>query len=179
MAKEHLNSDIVTIFLYAPKKRQLWSRWGTNLPSDITTGKTRPIRVPANAGITGQAFSSQEILNVKDAYETAYFNQKVDQMTGYVTRSVLCLPLFRPYDASRPGGGAGAPPMGVVQFINKLAADDDDDDDGGDGGESDDEPADKDHALRLAEKRAVRAAVEDLEVRAPSSPRTAGPTTRT
>ncbi|KAH8067417.1 3',5'-cyclic-nucleotide phosphodiesterase [Aureococcus anophagefferens] len=86
-------------------------------------------------------------------------------MTGYVTRSVLCLPLFRPYDASRPGGGAGAPPMGVVQFINKLAADDDDDDDGGDGGESDDEPADKDHALRLAEKRAVRAAVEDLEVR--------------
>ncbi|KAH8062990.1 3',5'-cyclic-nucleotide phosphodiesterase [Aureococcus anophagefferens] len=163
MAKEHLNSDIVTIFLYAPKKRQLWSRWGTNLPSDITTGKTRPIRVPANAGITGQAFSSQEILNVKDAYETAYFNQKVDQMTGYVTRSVLCLPLFRPYDASRPGGGAGAPPMGVVQFINKLAADDDDDDDGGDGGESDDEPADKDHALRLAEKRAVRAAVEDLE----------------
>ncbi|KAH8061066.1 3',5'-cyclic-nucleotide phosphodiesterase [Aureococcus anophagefferens] len=165
MAKEHLNSDIVTIFLYAPKKRQLWSRWGTNLPSDITTGKTRPIRVPANAGITGQAFSSQEILNVKDAFETAYFNQKVDQMTGYVTRSVLCLPLFRPYDASRPGGGAGAPPMGVVQFINKLAADDDDDDDGGDGGESDDEPADKDHALRLAEKRAVRAAVEDLEVR--------------
>lgn len=45
MAKEQLQSDIVTIFLYAPKKRQLWSRWGTNLPEDITTGKTRPIRV--------------------------------------------------------------------------------------------------------------------------------------
>lgn len=49
MAKDQLNSDIVTIFLYAPKKRQLWSRWGTNLPNDITTGKTRPIRVPASA----------------------------------------------------------------------------------------------------------------------------------
>ena len=58
MAKEQLNSDIVTIFLYAPKKRQLWSRWGTNLPNDITTGKTRPIRVPANVrrpGVRGDA----------------------------------------------------------------------------------------------------------------------------
>ncbi|KAH8044823.1 3',5'-cyclic-nucleotide phosphodiesterase [Aureococcus anophagefferens] len=135
MAKEHLNSDIVTIFLYAPKKRQLWSRWGTNLPSDITTGKTRPIRVPANAGITGQAFSSQEILNVKDAHETAYFNQKVDQMTGYVTRS-----------------STSSPRTTTTTTTAATAA-------------SDDEPADKDHALRLAEKRAVRAAVEDLEVR--------------
>ncbi|KAH8045481.1 3',5'-cyclic-nucleotide phosphodiesterase [Aureococcus anophagefferens] len=83
-------------------------------------------------------------------------------MTGYVTRSVLCLPLFRPYDASRPGGGAGAPPMGVVQFINKLAATTTTTTTAATAA-SDDEPADKDHALRLAEKRAVRAAVEDLE----------------
>ena len=93
MAKAQLKADIVTIFLHAPKTKKLWSRWGTNLPSDIASGRTRPIRVPAHAGIAGRSFTKAELVNVPDAYSTPFFNRNVDAATGYVTRSVLALPL--------------------------------------------------------------------------------------
>ena len=44
---------------YAPKKQQLWSRWGTNLPQDIKNGKTRPIRLPSNTGEECRSFEER------------------------------------------------------------------------------------------------------------------------
>lgn len=45
-----------------------------------------------------------------DAYSDARFDPRFDRETGYVTRSVLCLPIFS-------DGGAV---IGVIQLVNKL-----------------------------------------------------------
>ncbi|KAJ8600775.1 hypothetical protein CTAYLR_006120 [Chrysophaeum taylorii] len=122
IAKEQLNADVVTVFLHDQAREQLWSRWGTNLPEDLKNGKIRPIRVPKTAGICGHAFTEGRLLNVPNAYDVPYFNSKVDKDTGYVTRSVLALPLARPDEAevhsSEKETSSGF--IGVVQVINKI-----------------------------------------------------------
>jgi adenylate cyclase len=34
-----------------------------------------------------------EILNIRDAYQDARFNARIDQKSGFMTRTVLCMPL--------------------------------------------------------------------------------------
>lgn len=51
-----------------------------------------------------------EVLNIADAYSDPRFNRSVDQLTGYRTRSILCMPIFI----------RGAL-IGVVQMVNKRS----------------------------------------------------------
>jgi adenylate cyclase len=48
-------------------------------------------------------------MNLADAYESPFFNRRVDQATGYRTRSMLCAPIF---DRQHR-------PFAVAQLINK------------------------------------------------------------
>lgn len=43
-------------------------------------------------GIAGIVATSGQILNITDAYKDDRFNRGVDQVTGYVTKSILCMP---------------------------------------------------------------------------------------
>jgi len=109
-------------------------RWGTNLPADIVVGASPPIEIRLaggrGAGIAAGCFGSAKPLNIADAYADARFNAAVDKNTGYVTRSVLCIPLRILDDEA---------PIGVVQFINKLANTADDEHDIDSDGSSDDD----------------------------------------
>ena len=122
VAQRLLHSDKVTVFLYDKTSDQLWSRWGSGLPKDILNGKARPIRMRANQGLAGHAYSTQQPLNIPDAYESNLFNKAIDRDTGYTTKSVLVVPLF-----TRPRKSAGDSNkkklLGVIQFINKLYGD--------------------------------------------------------
>ena len=55
MAKAMVASDICTLFLHDAEKRQLWSRWGTNLPTDVITGRAKPIRVRDGIALVTEA----------------------------------------------------------------------------------------------------------------------------
>lgn len=99
------------------------------------------------------------MVNIPDAYKVGYFNHKVDQITGYVTRSVLCLPLYKAYEAGRAPANTTSTPLGVVQFINKLAPPE---------GEEDDEVIMEDlgeDGMLLPAKASSCAVAEDLLVR--------------
>lgn len=37
--------------------------------------------------------STGEILNITDAYSHPKFNQEIDKTTGYVTETILCMPI--------------------------------------------------------------------------------------
>ena len=51
------------------------------------------IRIPIGSGIAGAVAQTGELINIADAYQDQRFNPAVDKATGFVTRSILCLPV--------------------------------------------------------------------------------------
>jgi response regulator RpfG family c-di-GMP phosphodiesterase len=68
------------------------------------------IRIPLNTGVAGYAVLSKEIQIVVDAYNDFRFNPNVDSVTGYVTKTILAIPLLN-HDGKA---------IGVFQAINKA-----------------------------------------------------------
>jgi adenylate cyclase len=99
-----MQADRSTLFLYRKEIGELWTRVAA------ADGKTlMEIRIPANKGITGYVVSTGEALNIPDAYKDARFDPTTDKRTGYVTRNILCLPLFNSANEL----------IGVTQLVNK------------------------------------------------------------
>jgi GAF domain-containing protein len=65
-------------------------------------------RFSVGTGIAGQVAATGEILNILDAYKDQRFNRDVDKLTGYVTKTILCMPIF-----------IRGSVIGVVQMVNK------------------------------------------------------------
>ena len=51
------------------------------------------LRFPIKKGIAGYVASTAEVLNISDPYRDARFNREVDMKTGYITKSILCVPV--------------------------------------------------------------------------------------
>ena len=51
------------------------------------------IRIPWGQGIVGFVGKSGTSLNIDNCYADARFNQDIDAMTGYKTRSMMCHPI--------------------------------------------------------------------------------------
>jgi adenylate cyclase len=100
-----MQADRSTLFLYRKEMSELWTKVaaaadGTNLIE---------IRISANRGIAGYVASTGEALNISDAYKDPRFDPTTDRKTGYITRNILCLPVFNSANEL----------IGVTQLINK------------------------------------------------------------
>ncbi len=73
--------------------------------------KRPEIRVSWGQGIVGHVAKSGVALNIPDVYRDGRFNQEVDNMTGYRTRSMLCNPII---------DSTTGEVIGVAQVINKA-----------------------------------------------------------
>lgn len=85
------------------------------LRSQIATGANEErisIEVDIGNSIAGRVVSTKKPLNIPDAYESEYFNPGFDQASGYVTKSILCMPVY-----SRDGEI-----FAVAQLINRHGA---------------------------------------------------------
>jgi adenylate cyclase len=103
-ARDLLKADRSTIFLICNETGELWTKVAT-----ADESKMVEIRIPANKGIAGYVASTGEILNIPDAYQDPRFDPSTDRRTGYVTRNILCMPVFN----------SDAELIGVTQLINK------------------------------------------------------------
>jgi len=65
-------------------------------------------RFPIGTGIAGHVAKTGENLNIPDAYADPRFNRGVDKLTGYRTRTILCMPVR-----------IRSSLIGVVQMVNK------------------------------------------------------------
>lgn len=99
-----LDADRCTVFLLDDEKDELWSFVAMGLEG-------QEIRFPASKGIAGHAAKTGEILNIPDAYQDPRFNPEVDKKTGYVTKSILTMPM-------RNQNGEI---IGVFQVLNKKS----------------------------------------------------------
>lgn len=100
-AKDLISADRCSIFLYDAKEDELWTT--------VAHEADEEIRIPADTGVAGFAALSKEIQIVVDAYNDFRFNPKVDQITGYTTKSILTVPLLNHNDEV----------LGVFQALNK------------------------------------------------------------
>jgi adenylate cyclase len=98
-----INCDRVTFFVHDPATAELYSRVAQGV-------KHREIRLLDTEGIAGVAFQTGESIIVADAYADPRFHPKTDQETGYLTKTVLCVPLLT----------AKGEIIGVAQALNKC-----------------------------------------------------------
>lgn len=97
-----LNAERGTLFLNDAETNELCSR--------VAQGNFhREIRLLNNSGIAGHVFTTGEGVIIDDAYADPRFNRTIDEQTGFVTRSVLCVPIRT----------AKGDVIGVAQALNK------------------------------------------------------------
>ncbi|XP_028660904.1 cGMP-specific 3',5'-cyclic phosphodiesterase isoform X1 [Erpetoichthys calabaricus] len=77
--------------------------------STIEEASNNCIRLEWNKGIVGHVAATGQPLNIRNAYEDPRFNAGVDQITGYKTQTILCMPIKNHKDEV----------VGVAQAINK------------------------------------------------------------
>ena len=98
--------DRGTIFLAPLEAAQLE---GSELSSLIATGlEGREIRVSINDGVAGHVFRTSLPLLTNDAQHDLRFYPRIDEATGYVTQSILSVPLRTP----------GGKTLGVLEILN-------------------------------------------------------------
>lgn len=114
-----VNSDRASLWYYDVKKAQYWT---------LAASGSERIVVPEGTGIIGATITNKEIIVMNHPYEDERFNPSVDKETGYVTKSILCLPV-----TNEKGQVIGA-----FQAINKI------------GEEGEDAPFDERDIKRLA-----------------------------
>ncbi len=102
IAVDKLNAERGSIFLHDATSGELYSR--------VAQGALqREIRMSSNSGIAGYVFSHGAPEIIHDAYADPRFNQAIDQQTGFVTQSMLCVPMFT----------AKGEIIGIAQVLNK------------------------------------------------------------
>uniref|UniRef100_T1JEP4 3',5'-cyclic-GMP phosphodiesterase n=1 Tax=Strigamia maritima TaxID=126957 RepID=T1JEP4_STRMM len=107
------NADRCSLFLAreAGSSRCLVSKlFDVSMDSTIESMEKNEFVIPWGTGIVGYVAETGESVNIPDAYKDARFNHDIDQVTGYKTRSILCMPIK----------DVGGEVLGVAQVINKI-----------------------------------------------------------
>eukprot|EP00002_Diphylleia_rotans_P020061 TRINITY_DN3887_c0_g1_i6.p1 TRINITY_DN3887_c0_g1~~TRINITY_DN3887_c0_g1_i6.p1 ORF type:complete len:1300 (-),score=259.34 TRINITY_DN3887_c0_g1_i6:170-4069(-) len=100
-SRELLDADKCTLYIVDHEKQELWT----------TLEEGDELRIPISQGIAGSVATTGNVINIPDAYEDPRFNRKVDTLTGYRTKTILCMPVTR-----KDSGLI----IAVIQMINKA-----------------------------------------------------------
>ena len=92
----------------------LFQHWNQKLTifSSLDLEKNE-IRIPTSSGVAGWVFVNREPAVVNNAYEDNRFYRKVDDMTRFHTRNIICTPLLDYKDHC----------LGTLQSLNKTTGD--------------------------------------------------------
>ena len=102
MTTSELGGERGTLFLNDPDTNELYSR--------VAQGNFHhEIRILNTSGVAGYVFTSGEGVIIHDAYSDPRFNRSVDEQTGFLTQSILCVPIKT----------AKGEIIGVAQTLNK------------------------------------------------------------
>jgi adenylate cyclase len=103
MTSTAINCDRSSFFLNDVGTGELYSRVAQGVHH-------REIRILNNDGVVGATFQTGRSIIIDDAYADPRFNPTIDRETGYVTKTVLCVPLRT----------AKGDVIGVAQALNKA-----------------------------------------------------------
>jgi sigma-B regulation protein RsbU (phosphoserine phosphatase) len=100
MARDLVGADRCSIWLVDTENSRLWTK--------VAHGVAE-LNIPIGQGLVGACVARNEVMLVNDTSRDERFLRSVDNESGYVTTSVLTLPLH----------GMDGEPMGALQVLNK------------------------------------------------------------
>ncbi|WP_321779245.1 HD domain-containing phosphohydrolase [Sulfurimonas sp.] len=103
MGRALTSSDRCTVWIVDEEKQEIWTKVAHGMDA---------IRLPMDSGIVGSAISTQKKILIDDVYEDDRFNPEIDKKTGYVTKSMMVIPMFDNDDEI----------IGAFQVINHKGA---------------------------------------------------------
>ena len=101
LGKAIIGADRASFWKWDKRRHELWTT--------AATGVDR-IVIPDTTGLVGKAITNKTVVVTNDPYNDPDFNSSVDKKTGYVTRSVMVLPV----------ADVNGEFIGAFQLINKL-----------------------------------------------------------
>ena len=99
-----LEAQQVTFFVVDEENQKLYSKNARGAKGELIT-----IEIPIDAGIAGYVATTGESVNIPDPYDDPRFNPQVDRDTGFITKNLICLPIFNSQNNV----------IAVVQILNK------------------------------------------------------------
>lgn len=102
-ASELVSADRCTLWLYDPQRGDIYSFIGQGLDEHV-------LRMPLGRGVAGAAAMERRTIVENDPYNSPYFNPAFDRQSGYLTKSLLAVPM-----ESHEGRL-----LGCFQAINRL-----------------------------------------------------------
>ena len=100
-ASRVMKADRSSLYVVDWDKNEVWTR--------VAQG-VEEIRMPLGKGIAGRVAETGKTINVPNAYDVPEFDPAWDRKHGYVTRSMLCIPLR----------GRNGDVIGVFALLNKY-----------------------------------------------------------
>lgn len=85
MGRALTSSDRCTVWVISDDKKKIWTQVAHGMD---------PIEIPIDSGIVGSAIMNEEKIILEDVYEDPRFNPDIDKQTGYVTKSMMVIPMF-------------------------------------------------------------------------------------
>ncbi|MBQ5320158.1 MAG: sensor domain-containing diguanylate cyclase [Oscillospiraceae bacterium] len=104
LSKVLVNADRASFWKWDKRSHELWTT------AAVGTGK---ITIPEGTGMVGKALAEGRTIITNDPYNHPDFNSAVDKKTGYVTKSILVMPV----------SNCKGEFIGAYQAINKLSDD--------------------------------------------------------
>jgi len=103
-----MNSERGTFYIVDEERGELWSRIAQK-------AEIQEIRLKIGKGIAGYVARTGETINIEDAYNDSRFDPTTDKKTGYITRNILCVPIFESSKEEKKKKNI----IGVLQILNK------------------------------------------------------------
>jgi len=85
LGKTLVNANRASFWYRDERKKQYWT---------MAASGTERITCPLGKGIVGASIENNETILINNPYEDPRFNPQVDKETGYVTKSILCMPVI-------------------------------------------------------------------------------------
>ncbi len=85
MGRALTSSDRCTVWIVDREKQEIWTKVAHGIDA---------IRLPIDSGIVGSAISTEKKIIIDDVYQDERFNPDIDKKTGYITKSMMVIPMF-------------------------------------------------------------------------------------
>ncbi|MBD3823572.1 MAG: HD domain-containing protein [Epsilonproteobacteria bacterium] len=85
MGRALTSSDRCTVWIVSDDKKTIWTKVAHGMDA---------IELDINSGVVGNAITKGEKVIIDDVYQDSRFNPDIDKITGYVTKSMMVVPMY-------------------------------------------------------------------------------------
>lgn len=85
MGRALTSADRCTVWIVNEDKKTIWTKVAHGMD---------PMELPMDSGIVGHCMTTGEKIIIDDVYQDERFNPDIDKKTGYITKSMMVIPMF-------------------------------------------------------------------------------------